>query len=102
LQFTGPGRSEPGMQLLPRGLADEANQIQHACFGASADVPCARLTGVGGGEEGVHDIADVHVIASLATVSVNYGPLATHDPAAEDRHHTGLTGRVLSRPVHVP
>ena len=96
-----PGGGQLGLEPFVGLLGEHRDDVQHRGLDPGADVDRPGRAGVGGGQVGGHDVADVDVVAGLEAVSEHGRVLALEQQPAEDRHHAGLAERVLPRPVDV-
>src|SRR4051812_10741586 len=108
LLFTGSRRSVLDGNARLRYALQGVRNVDDRSPDTGADVESARVQPLnrrkrsrGGGKSGRGDISDVHVVPCLLSVAEDRESPAVENPAAEDRHHTGLTVRVLTRTVHV-
>ena len=100
---TSPGRSGACSGSKPSCAcgAQRLDQVEHAGLPAGADVERAARLRLRGLQVGLHDVADVHVVARLEAVAEHRRAPALEQLAAEDRDHAGLAERVLARAVDV-
>ena len=71
-------------------------------FYAGADVEAITATdGAGRQVECAHHVFNINIVAGIAAIAKNGGGVTVQESLGENRHHTGLTVRVLARTIHI-